>query len=103
RLAKRYQDVFNDIQGASILQEPEYAKSNYWLNALILDKPDRSFIEQFIDSAGARKYHLRGLWTPMDRLPMYQSSPKMDLNITHQLFDRVISLPSSSHLGGADV
>ncbi|MCS5712337.1 LegC family aminotransferase [Candidatus Berkiella aquae] len=99
-LAKRYQDVFSDIQGASILQEPQYAKSNYWLNALILDKPDRSFIEHFIDSAVERKYHLRGLWTPMDRLPMYQSSPKMDLTMTHQLFDRVISLPSSPHLGG---
>lgn len=99
RLAKRYQEIFQSIPGVKILHEPTYAKSNYWLNALVLDKPDRSFVENFIDRAAELKYHLRGLWTPMDRLPMFQACSKMDLSVTHQLFDSVISLPSSAHLG----
>lgn len=98
QLAKRYMHAFREVTGIKILQEPTYAKSNYWLNALVLDKPDRQFVEHFIDLAAEHKYHLRGLWTPMHCLPMYQACPKMDLQITQQLFDSVISLPSSAHL-----
>lgn len=99
-LAKRYLDMFREIAGVRVLQEPTYAKSNYWLNALILEEPDGRFVETFIDRAAEQKYMLRRLWTPMDRLPMYQTCEKMDLSVTHQLFDSVISLPSSPHLGG---
>lgn len=97
-LAKKYINAFECVEGVKILKEPAFAKSNYWLNALILDKPDRNFVENFIDAAYQSKYGLRGLWTPINRLPMYVDCPKMDLSNTDSLFDRVISLPSSSHL-----
>lgn len=100
-LAKQYLAMFHEVAGVRILQEPTYAQSNYWLNALILDKPNSDFIEKFIDRAAEQKYMLRRLWTPMDLLPMYQACEKMDLSVTHQLFDSVVSLPSSPHLGSA--
>lgn len=98
-LAKKYQEAFANIEGVSILTERPGTKSNYWLNALILAKPDRDFIQSFIEVASSQHYGLRGLWTPLDRLPMYQHCPKMDLSMTAMLFDRVISLPSSPRLG----
>ncbi|MGE4348912.1 MAG: LegC family aminotransferase [Candidatus Berkiella sp.] len=99
KLAKKYQIAFRDIEYAEILTEPTFCKSNYWLNALILKQPDRSFIEKYIDTANQHHYKLRGLWHPIHTLSMYQHYPKMDLSNTCELFNRVISLPSSVCLG----
>ena len=98
-LSQKYLDAFKDIEYATILKEPSYAKSNYWLNALILKRPDRSFIENFMSHAQQLRYGLRGLWTPLDKLPMYKECPKMDLSSTYALYDSVIALPSSAYLG----
>lgn len=38
KLAKDYEDNFKDIEEIRFLSEPENAKSNYWLNTIILDK-----------------------------------------------------------------
>jgi perosamine synthetase len=98
-LAQRYQDAFQSVDNVTILQESHYAKSNYWLNALILKKPNREFVCSFIELANEHKLGLRGLWTPLDTLPMYIQCPKMDLSQTYALFESVIALPSSPHLG----
>lgn len=98
-LAKKYLEAFKHVECASILEEAKYAKGNYWLNAMILKQPDRQFIEQFIQEAQKKNWGLRGLWTPLNRLPMYAQCPKMDLANTDRLYDSVVSLPSSAYLG----
>ncbi len=99
RLAQHYQDAFAHIDYASILKEMPHTQSNYWLNALVLKEPNREFVEQFMEIALQSQYGLRGLWTPLSRLPMYANCPSMDLSNTNALFDSVISLPSSAYLG----
>jgi len=98
-LTNHYQRAFESITGVSILRELPHTKSNYWLNALILDEPNGQWLQDFMTAASDMKYMLRGLWTPLNRLPMYQDCPKMDLTITGRLYDSVISLPSSPRLG----
>lgn len=98
-LARVYKEAFASLPGVRTLEAQEDTQSNYWLNALILEKPNRVFIEQLIEKAAQRKFQLRGLWTPLDSLPMYQHCPKMDLSETYQLFNRVVTLPSSAWLG----
>jgi len=98
-LAQKYIDAFSQVNGVTILQESISTKSNYWLNALILEKPDRDFVGKLIEAAYEHQYGLRGLWTPMHQLPMYADCPKMDLTCANTLFDSVIALPSSSSLG----
>jgi perosamine synthetase len=97
-LAKRYQDVFENINEGYVLREPHYAQSNYWLNAFILNKPNRQLLQSMIETANENEYGVRGLWTPLHKLPMYQNCPKMDLSQTMDLFDSVIALPSSADL-----
>lgn len=98
-LCQKYIEAFKNIPYAEIFKEADFAKSNYWLNVLILKKPDRDFIEAFIGQAHEHNYGLRGLWKPLDQLPMYQHCPKMDLSHTHEMYDRIIALPSSVLLG----
>lgn len=99
KLAKKYQEVFADIKGVNILTERSGTRSNYWLNALVLAKSDRHFVQELIEAASLQQYGLRGLWTPLNRLPMYKDCPKMDLRSTAKLFESVVSLPSSPRLG----
>lgn len=99
-LCTKYIKAFEAVSYAEIFKEADFAKSNYWLNVLILKKADRAFIEILIDQAYQHNYGLRGLWKPLDQLPMYQNCPKMDLSHTHQMYDRIIALPSSVCLSG---
>jgi perosamine synthetase len=98
-LAYRYLEAFSNIHDAYILQEPEHNKSNYWLNALILHSPNKKTISDLIVESKKIGYGLRGLWDPLDSLPMYQKCPKMDLSSTYNMFNRTISLPSGPALG----
>ena len=41
----------------------------------------------------------RPAWTPLHLLPIYSNCPKMDLEITENMFRRVINIPSSAKLG----
>jgi perosamine synthetase len=98
-LAGQYVKAFEPISDVRILIEASATSSNYWLNALVLDKPDKVFVETFIEAAQAQKYGLRAMWCALDKLPMYTNCPKMDLSQTHELMNRVIVLPSSAQIG----
>ncbi len=98
-LAKRYQQAFQKIKSVSIMVESEFAKSNYWLNALILDREyegERDHLLQALNNQGIMS---RPLWNPMHSLPMYAQCPKMNLDVAESLNKRVINIPSGSQLG----
>ena len=95
KLAERYQKAFAQVDGAEIFSETDYARSNYWLNALILDKPDRKIRDEILAITNENSLMTRPLWTLMNHLPMYADCPKMDLSVAESLLDRVINLPSS--------
>ncbi len=98
-LTARYTDAFVDVDGASILQEPAGARSNYWLNAIVLDEPDRAVRDALLEVTNDAGIVTRPLWTPMHRLPMFADAPRMtDLTTAERLVDAVVSIPSSAHL-----
>ena len=95
KLAERYRKAFVDVDGVEIITEPDYAISNYWLNALIFGKPDRELRDEMLAITNENSIMTRPLWTPMNHLPMYADCPYMDLSVSESLLDRVINLPSS--------
>ncbi len=46
-LAEQYQRAFNLIKGITFFTEPEFAKSNYWLNVLLLDRENSHYRDSF--------------------------------------------------------
>ncbi|MDO8607329.1 MAG: LegC family aminotransferase [Phaeospirillum sp.] len=95
RLAERYDAAFAGLDGVRIFRETAEVRSNYWLTALLLDRPDRALIERVIEEASAVGIQCRPLWTPMHRLAMYGDCPRDALPVTESVADRLISLPSS--------
>lgn len=99
QLAGRYQEAFQNISGIRFFIEPDFARSNYWLNTLILAPEtayERDRILEFTNHAGIMT---RPLWTLMHELSMYEDCPRMDLSRAEDLERRIINIPSSAFLG----
>lgn len=100
RLASRYEEAFEDIGGVTFVKEPDYGRSNYWLNALLLDEQLADRRDEILESTNDAGVHTRPAWRLMPRLPMYADSPSMPLPCAESLERRLVDLPSSAVLGG---
>jgi perosamine synthetase len=98
-LAGRYQVAFQDIPGIRFFTEPDFARSNYWLNVLILDEEFARERDNLLESTNNAGIMTRPLWTLMHKLSMYHDCPRMDLSVAEDLESRVINIPSSACLG----
>ncbi|BBL70271.1 perosamine synthetase [Methylogaea oryzae] len=99
RLAERYAEAFAGLAGARFFTEQAHARSNYWLNVLLLDPAQAASRDTVLQATHDAGFLTRPIWTPMHRLSMYQNCPRMDLVVTEDLHRRVVCLPSSVVLG----
>jgi dTDP-4-amino-4,6-dideoxygalactose transaminase len=77
----------------SFVTEPEHARSNYWLNALILaDRKERDAFLQATNDAGVMT---RPVWRLMNELEMFKDCPCGPLDHAEWLEHRVVNIPSS--------
>ncbi len=97
-LADRYAAAFDDFERANFLTEPADTRSNYWLNAIVLEPGAGSSRDAVLDALNNEGIMARPVWTLMHRLPMYASAPRADLSTAEDLEARVINLPSSPRL-----
>ncbi|HHF2913403.1 aminotransferase DegT [Vibrio parahaemolyticus] len=91
-LAEGYNDFFkgSDIK---FITEPEYAQSNYWLNAIICsDKESREEILSVTNDSGVMT---RPIWQLMHRLPMFENAIRGDLTYSEFIEAHLINLPST--------
>ena len=98
RLAGAYRKAFEGIPGVRLFEEPEHCRSNYWLNALLLEDGAGGRRDELLSAFHAAGILARPAWTPMHRLPMYTDCPRMDLSTAEDLERRIINLPSSAGL-----
>lgn len=98
-LANRYRDAFKEVKGVSIFKEPDFAKSNYWLNVLLLDESSAEERNNLLELTNSHGILTRPAWTLMHKLPMFNGCPRMDLSVVENLERRLINIPSSAVLG----
>ncbi|MFQ5618956.1 MAG: LegC family aminotransferase [Rhodospirillales bacterium] len=102
RLAETYRTALAGAEGLRFFTEADFARSNYWLNAVLLDPglaDRRDAVLAACDDGGITA---RPAWTPMHRLKMYEHCPRMDLGTAEDLSRRLIALPSSAGLAERD-
>ncbi len=78
-LAKRYQQVFEDVDGIRCFKEADFVRSNYWLNALLLDEDKEENRDALLEVLNNDGITSRPVWTLLQKLPMFKACPKMDL------------------------
>ena len=91
-LAKGYRDFFSGTE-FKFVNEPEYARSNYWLNAIIC--PDKESREKVLTSTNSSRVMTRPVWQLMHRCPMFKDSIRCDLTYSKLIEARLINLPST--------
>lgn len=97
-LANRYKQAFADMEGLTFYVEPEYARSNYWFNTLLLDPENTAYRDDVLEATNHAGFMTRPAWTLMSKLPMFTECPKMDLSVAEDLERRIINIPSSANL-----
>jgi len=86
----------------SVFSEPLNTRSNYWLNALLLDDADIPQRDQLLVALNEAGLQSRPVWRPMHQLPMYRDCPRMELSVTENLAARIVNVPSSPGLMNAE-
>jgi perosamine synthetase len=99
RLAERYEEAFRGMDGVKLHREPSFARSNYWLNALLFDSADFSKRDAFLNYGHEHGLMVRPAWTLMHRLLIYKDCPRAPLLVSEDIEKRLVNLPSSSQLG----
>lgn len=92
-LACHYAAFFKD-QNCQFVVEPEYARSNYWLNAIICES--KAHRERLLLETNEAGVMTRPVWALLHRLPMFSGALRGDLTVSEWLAERVINLPSSA-------
>lgn len=95
-----YAHGLSDIDGVSVLCNPnEKYNSNFWLTTIQLD-PEK--IKKSPDevrlSLEAENIESRLIWRPMHMQPVFADAPYYGGEVSKQIFDRGLCLPSSSSL-----
>lgn len=98
-LAEEYRKAFAGIPGVHFFTEPSYAKSNYWLNTLILSEENVPLRDSILEETNRHGIQTRPAWTLMNQLSMFEHCPRMDLSTVESLERRIINIPSSARLG----
>jgi len=101
-LADRYAAAFAGVPGVELVREPEFARSNYWLNAILLDPDNAALRDPILEATNDAGFMTRPVWRLIHRLPMYATAPRMDLPVSESIEARLINIPSSARLGRAD-
>jgi len=93
--AQLYREFFQRM-GIAFIQEPVDSRSNYWLNAVLMD--DRKQRDGFLNYAAEKRVQARPVWRLMTNLPMYRNCESISLEAALWLEGRLINLPSSVRL-----
>jgi len=91
KIAKKYLD-FCEGSEFQFIREPDNARSNYWLNAILLD--DRTERDRFLEYSNKMGVMTRPVWRLMNKLSMFKDCSADSLGDSIWLEDRVVNIPS---------
>ena len=92
-LALKYEEFFNSYKDIEFIKEPQEAKSNYWLQAVLLK--DKDLRDKFLDFMNKNGVMCRPIWKLMSELEMFKDCQKDDLKNSIYLQQRVVNISSS--------
>lgn len=93
KLASEYIEFFAGVNDIEFVKEPLNARSNYWLNAVVLNsREDR---DALLEISNANGVMTRPIWVLNNKLDMYKDCMCGDLSNAEWLEDRVVNIPST--------
>ena len=95
-----YQKLFKGFDGITVFIEPnEDYFSNHWLSCILIDEKTAGFTRERIRLSLLKKnIESRPLWKPMHLQPVFKEAKFYGSNVSEQLFNIGLCLPSGSNL-----
>ena len=92
QLASTYKQYFKD-HDITFIEEPNQARSNYWLNAILLQ--NRFDRDEFLAITNDHGIQTRPAWKLMNELIMFRKCQTDTLENSRFIVERLVNLPSS--------
>jgi len=94
-----YKNEINKLKGLKIIEKPDYCKSNYWLNVLIIDEKKYGLSrDSIIKLFKSRKIETRSVWFPNHLQKPFKKFENYKLSNSFKMFKNSLCLPSSFSL-----
>lgn len=93
KLSNEYNLFFSTV-GIVFIGEPDNAKSNYWLNSILLrNKAERDNFLKYTNDLGIMT---RPAWQLMNKLRMFENCQTDELPNAEELSEKLVNIPSSA-------
>lgn len=96
RIAEHYRAGLAGAPGVSLVWEPKGARSNFWLNTIRCDSPEKA--SRLLKRLNEEGFEARPLWTPCHRQPMFEPLSTGPLETADALWRTCFNVPSSATL-----
>jgi dTDP-4-amino-4,6-dideoxygalactose transaminase len=101
---ERYQAALGDFPGIEFMPEAAFGRATRWLTALTIDPEwfgvDRETIRL---SLAAKQIEARPVWKPLHLQPLFDNCERVGGQVSEDLFERGLCLPSGSNLTEQEV
>ena len=97
KLFQRYCKEFLKVNEVRLIKNPEFSKSNNWLNTIFIKNSSIKKRNKVLSLAQKNQIFLRPVWKPLHQLKHFRYMPKMNLENAKRIYISCINLPSSSH------
>jgi perosamine synthetase len=92
---KYYKD-FSKVNDVRLVKNPEFSKSNNWLNTIFIKNSSIKKRNKVISFGQKNQIFLRPVWKPLHTLKHLNKMPKMNLDAAKKIYESCINLPSSA-------
>lgn len=94
-----YKNAFSTNENIKVFSEPnDKVFSNFWLSAITIDRKAKFAREDLREFLLEDNIESRPLWKPMHMQPVFKHLPYYGGNVSEDLFERGLCLPSGSNL-----
>jgi perosamine synthetase len=95
RTAAHYQAALGGLDGVTVFREAPWARSSYWMPAVLLDPRRCPDVRALIRALNAEGIQARPVWHPLHRQPPFQGARTGPIALADRLWDRGVLLPCS--------
>ena len=96
KLFLKYCNEFSKINDVRLIKNPQFSKSNNWLNTIFIKNSSIKKRNKVLSLAQKKGIFLRPVWKPLHTLKHLNKMPKMKLDAAKKIYESCINLPSSA-------
>jgi len=96
KLFLRYGKEFLKVNNVRLIKNPEFSKSNNWLNTIFIKNSSIKKRNKVLSLAQKNQIFLRPIWKPLHTLKHLNKMPRMNLDVAIKIYKSCINLPSSA-------